>query len=218
MRYLSHTAQPKRNVPQPFGREPIAIDYGRMQAVLKACGDAIGWKHKPGAGRGMGVAIYTYAASHCAVAAEVELTDKGALKVLHMAAAMDVGTTVNPLGLKAQIEGGLTMGLSAALRERITVKAGRALQSTYNDYPVIRMPDVPLIDVVLIESGAFPSGGGEIAVPGIAPALANAVYAATGARIRSLPLFHAKPTLEPRTSVLAGSTCTASRWVNDVKS
>jgi isoquinoline 1-oxidoreductase beta subunit len=173
--------------------DPSEISYQRMAAVLKSVGETIGWNYKPGPGRGMGVAIYTYKGTHCAVAAEVGLTDKGAIKVRRMAAAIDPGTVVNPLAAKAQIEGGMVMGLSAALRERITVKSGKAQQSSYNDYPVVRMPDVPAIEVVLLESGASPTGIGEMGVPGVAPAVANAIFAATGERIRSLPLFHAKP-------------------------
>jgi CO/xanthine dehydrogenase Mo-binding subunit len=108
-----------------------------------------------------------------------------------------MGTVVNPLGARAQIEGGLVMGLSETLRERITVKDSKAEQSTYSDYPILRMPEVPAIDVVLLDSGAFPTGAGEVAVPGVAPAVLNAVFAATGERIRSLPLFHVKPEFDP---------------------
>jgi CO/xanthine dehydrogenase Mo-binding subunit len=176
----------------------MQTSFPRMMAVMKECGNAIGWQHKPGKGRGMGLATYTHLGTHCAVAAEVGLTDKGALKIRRIVAAIDMGTVVNPLGARAQIEGGLVMGLSETLRERITIKDGKAEHSTYSDYPILRMPEVPASDVVLVDSGAFPTGAGEVAVPGVAPAVLNAVFAATGERIRSLPLFHAKPEFDPR--------------------
>jgi isoquinoline 1-oxidoreductase beta subunit len=104
---------------------------------------------------------------------------------------------VNPLGAKAQIEGGLVMGLSGALREQITIKGSKAEQSTYSDYLIMRMPEVPAIEVILVESGAPPTGTGEVGVPGAAPVVANAIFAATGKRIRSLPLFFTAPELDP---------------------
>jgi isoquinoline 1-oxidoreductase beta subunit len=187
--------------PPPHGTEgliaPMQISFARMIAVLKACGSAIGWNYRPAAGRGMGIATYTHLGTHCAVAAEVSSNAKGAVSIRRLVAAMDMGTVVNPLGAQAQIEGGLVFGLSGALRERITFKNGKAEQSTYSDYSIIRMPEVPAIDVVLVRSGATPTGAGEVAVPGVAPAVLNAIYAATGQRVRSLPLYHVKPELDP---------------------
>lgn len=201
MRWLLKQPQLKKTDPTPTGTEgviaPMELSFARMIAVMKACGRAIGWSHKPARGRGMGLATYAHLGTHCAVAAEVVLTQKGGVMVSRMVAAIDMGTVVNPLGAKAQIEGGLVMGLSETLRERITIDAGKAQQSTYSDYRLLRMPEVPVIDVVLVESGALPTGVGEVAVPGVGPAVANAIFAARGARIRSLPLFHTNPELDP---------------------
>jgi isoquinoline 1-oxidoreductase beta subunit len=175
----------------------MQLSFPRMISVMKACGNAIGWNHRPDRRRGMGLAIYTHLGTHCAVAAEVSQTAKRTLLIHRIVAAIDMGTVVNPLGARAQIEGGLVMGLSETLRERITFNNGKAEQSTYSDYQIIRMPEVPAIDVVLVDSGALPTGAGEVAVPGVAPAVLNAVFAATGERIRKLPLFHVKPEFDP---------------------
>jgi isoquinoline 1-oxidoreductase subunit beta len=201
MRWLLKQPHFTKIEPPPPGTEgiiaPMQTSFPRMIAVLQACGKAVGWKHKPGQRRGMGLAIYTHLGTHCAVASEVSLTAKRTLKIHRIVAAVDMGTVVNPLGARAQIEGGLVMGLSETLRERITFNKGKAEQSTYSDYQIIRMPEVPAIDVVLVDSGALPTGAGEVAVPGVAPAVVNAVFAATGERIRKLPLFHVKPEFDP---------------------
>jgi isoquinoline 1-oxidoreductase subunit beta len=197
MRWLLKQPHLTKIEPPPTGTQglfpPMQNSFPRMIEVMKACGRAIGWNHRPSPRRGMGLATYTHLGTHCAVAAEVSLTAKRALEIHRIVAAIDMGTVINPLGARAQIEGGLVMGLSETLRERITIKQGKAEQSTYSDYSIIRMPEVPAIDVVLVESGASPTGAGEVAVPGVAPAVVNAVFAATGERIRSLPLFHSRP-------------------------
>jgi isoquinoline 1-oxidoreductase beta subunit len=197
MRWLLGQPTLMKTEPPPKGTEglfaPMPTSYARMLAVMNACAKTIGWKYRPGRGRGMGIAMYTHLGTHCAVAAEVRITRKGAVEVRRLVASIDLGTVVNPLGAEAQIQGGLVMGLSETLRERITIKAGRAEQSTYSDYPVVRMPEIPQIDVILVESGAAPTGAGEVGVPGVAPAVINAVFAATGDRVRSLPLYHSRP-------------------------
>lgn len=187
--------------PPPHGTEgliePSTINFQRMIGVLTACRDKIGWSHKPGAGHGMGLATYNHLGTHCAVAAEVQIDDKGKLRIKRLVAAVDMGTVVNPLGAQAQIQGGLVFGLSGVLRERVTIVAGKAEQTSFSDYSVITMPEVPKIDVILIDSGAFPSGAGEVAVPGPGPAVANAIFAATGRRIRAMPIFFTRPELDP---------------------
>jgi CO/xanthine dehydrogenase Mo-binding subunit len=103
-------------------------------------------------------------------------------------AAVDIGTVVNPLGATAQIEGSIIFGLSAALKQAITVKNGSIMQSNFTDFPVTRMPEAPAIEVHLVSSENVPLGAGETAVPPTAPAIANAVFAATGIRLRRLPM------------------------------
>jgi CO/xanthine dehydrogenase Mo-binding subunit len=102
---------------------------------------------------------------------------------------MDCGTAVNPQLVRAQLEGGSLFGLSAALGEKITLAGGRVEQRNFNDYPLLRIRDAPRVDALMLDSPDAPVGGvGEPPVPGVAPALANAIFAATGRRLRQLPL------------------------------
>jgi isoquinoline 1-oxidoreductase beta subunit len=110
--------------------------------------------------------------------------------VRRISCAFDCGTPVNPALVRAQVEGGITMGLSAALREKVTLEAGRVRESNFDGYPLLTIAQAPSIDVILLESPAEPVGGaGEPPVPAVAPAVANALYRLTGARRRSLPLL-----------------------------
>jgi len=101
---------------------------------------------------------------------------------------MDVGTVVNPSQVEAQIEGSIAFALSAALYGAITVEQGRVVQSNFNDYPLLRMAEMPRVEVHLIPSSESPSGAGEPALPPVAPAVCNALFALTGKRIRKLPI------------------------------
>jgi isoquinoline 1-oxidoreductase subunit beta len=103
-------------------------------------------------------------------------------------AAADNGRVVNPLGATAQIEGSIIFGLSAALKQEITVQNGGIVQANFNDFPILRISEVPPVEVHLIESAEDPRGCGETGVPPTAPALANAIFAATGKRVRKLPI------------------------------
>lgn len=116
----------------------------------------------------------------------------GALRVERVCAAVDCGIVVNPETARAQVEGGINFGLSAALGERITIEGGRVAESNFHDYPPLRLPDAPRIEVEFIRSEAAPGGLGEPGTPPIAAALANAVFAATGVRVRELPLRYAE--------------------------
>jgi isoquinoline 1-oxidoreductase beta subunit len=101
---------------------------------------------------------------------------------------VDCGTVVNPLGARAQVEGGVIFGLSAALKQEITVQGGRVDQSNFKDYPALRMNEAPQHDIHFIPSNEPVKGMGECALPGIAPAVTNAIFAATGVRVRKLPV------------------------------
>jgi CO/xanthine dehydrogenase Mo-binding subunit len=101
---------------------------------------------------------------------------------------VDCGVAVNPGNIKAQVEGGIVFGLTAALKAETTIQDGRVQQSNFDDYPILRLDEMPQIDVHIVESDRPPSGMGEMAVPPIAPAVANAVFAATGMRIRHVPI------------------------------
>jgi len=120
--------------------------------------------------------------------AEASLDDKGRLKVHRVVCAVDCGRIVNPDTVKAQMESGITFGLSAALYGAITLKDGRVEQGNFHDYPVVRMDAMPAVEVHIVNSDQAPGGVGEPGVPPIAPAVANALFAACGARVRSLPM------------------------------
>jgi len=126
-------------------------------------------------------------ASYVAQVADVSVTD-GMVKVHRVVCAVDCGMTVNPDTVAAQMESGIVFGLSAALGGAITLKDGRVEQSNYNNYPILRMRDMPEVQVHIVPSREEPTGIGEPGVPPIAPAVANAVFMATGIRIRRLPI------------------------------
>jgi isoquinoline 1-oxidoreductase subunit beta len=145
-----------------------------------------GWGSRPPAGRARGIAVHFTFGSYAAEVAEVSV-DHNRLRVHRVVAAVDVGIPVNPLSIEAQTQGGIIDGLSAAMFGAITIDRGRVMQSTFEDYPLLRHRDAPAIDVHIVPSTEKPTGFGEIALPPIAPAIANAVFAATGRRIRKLP-------------------------------
>ena len=126
--------------------------------------------------------------TYVAQIAEVEVSKAGEVRVHRIVCAVDCGTVVNPDTVKAQMEGGIVFGISGALWGEITLKNGRVEQSNFNDYRVLRMNEMPAIEVHLVKSNEKPGGIGEPGTAATAPALANAVFAATGKRIRQLPL------------------------------
>jgi isoquinoline 1-oxidoreductase beta subunit len=176
------------------GKDPLAYrdallgNNERARRVLLSAAKEAGWPRAPRAGRGMGVALLQEWDSIVAHVIEVEMAGDR-LRVKRIVAAMDCGTAVNPQQVRAQLEGGSLFGLSAALGEKITLGGGRVEQRTFNDYPLLRIREAPPIDTILIDTPDVKVGGvGEPPVPGVAPALANAIFAATGKRLRSLPL------------------------------
>lgn len=168
----------------------------RHRALLERVAVMSGWRTAPRAGadpatgvrRGRGVAIVESFGSIVAEACEVAVTNDGTLRVERVWAAVDCGIVVNPDTARAQIEGGILFGLSAALGEQITLEAGRVVQGNFHDYPLLRLPDSPRIEVEFVASTAAPGGLGEPGTPPIAAALVNAIFAATGVRVRALPL------------------------------
>ena len=141
------------------------------------------------AGHGRGVAVGNYGEpTSLALVAELSVETQGRIRVHRLTCAVDCGQVVNPLSLNAQIEGGLVWGLSATLWGEITLKDGRIEQSNFHDYRVARLRDVPRIQVHIVPSTGPPGGIGEPSVPLVAPAVTNALFAATGRRHRRLPL------------------------------
>jgi len=161
----------------------------RARAVLDLAAKAAGWGQPLPAGRGRGVALLFSAwGSYLAEVAEVEVSKAGELRVHRIVCAVDCGTVINPDTVKAQIEGGVNFGISAALWGEVTLKHGRVEQSNFHNYRVLRMNEAPTIEVHLVRNFEAPGGLGEPGTSVTAPALANAVFAATGKRIRKLPL------------------------------
>jgi len=165
----------------------LAAREPRTRRVLEAVAERAGWSQP--AGRALGVAAFAGWSSYVALVAEAERAADGTARVRRLTCAFDCGTAVNPALVRAQVEGGVTMALSAALKERITIEAGRVRERNFDDYPLLAIGEAPPIDVVLLESPAAAVGGaGEPPVPAVAPAVANALYRLTGVRRRSLPL------------------------------
>ena len=148
------------------------------------------WHKSLTAGRGRGIAVAFGWGSYVAQVAEVTWDAKnGNLRIDRVVCAVDCGTAINPLGVQAQMEGAINFGLAQALKSAVTISAGRVEQSNFNDYEVLRLSDAPpVIEVYIVPSSERPGGCGEVGVPAAAPAVANATFAATGKRIRRLPI------------------------------
>jgi isoquinoline 1-oxidoreductase beta subunit len=180
-----------------FGRDPLAFRLELIgqtsplhRSVLERAAREAGWGTPLPKGRSRGVAVYRYGANSTYVAevAEVSVEPNGQVRVHRVVCAVDCGTVVNPGIIEAQIEGGILYGLSAALSGEITFARGRCQQSNFHDAPLLRFSEAPAIEVHILKNDRPPTGIGEPSVPPIAPAVANAVSAAIGHRIRELPL------------------------------
>lgn len=161
--------------------------HPKEKTVLELAAQKAGWGKPLPKGRAHGVAVHSSFGSTVAQVAEVSI-EKNQLRVHRVTCAIDCGFAVNPDGIKAQMESGIVFGLSAALYGAITIKDGRVEQSNFHDYPLLRFNEMPQIDVHIVTSQAAPTGVGEPGTPPIAPAVANAVFALTGKRLRQLPL------------------------------
>jgi len=164
--------------------KPIAA---RLRAVLDLAAEKADWSKPLPSGVFRGIAAHFAYGGYCAQVAEVSLKD-GKLKVHRVVAAIDAGWVVNPDMVRYQVEGGIFYGLSAALYGEITIKNGRVEQSNFHDYKVARMQEMPQVEVHILEGKGDQGGAGEPGVPPIAPAVCNAIFAATGRRIRKLPI------------------------------
>jgi isoquinoline 1-oxidoreductase beta subunit len=157
--------------------------------VLETVAEKAGWGKSMPKGKGRGIAQHSCFGAYVAQVAEVSVNEKdGTIKVDRIVAAVDCGPVVNPDSVKAQIEGGVIEGLSAALKEEIKFSNGGVKTDNFDDYKIIRMSEIPEIEVHVIKSNEPIGGIGEPGVTPTAPAVANAVFNATGARIRRLPL------------------------------
>ncbi len=174
--------------PYQYRRKMLQHEKGRRDlAVLDAAAKKAEWEKPPAAGVHRGIAVYASYGSYAAGVVEIAM-DGGEVKLRRVVIALDSGHVASPDGVVAQIEGSVVWALSATLFGEITIRDGRVEQSNFHDYPMLRLDRMPVVEAVLVPSGGFWGGAGEPAVPPVAPALVNAVFAATGRRIRSLPL------------------------------
>jgi isoquinoline 1-oxidoreductase beta subunit len=176
------------------GQDPLALrrklmaDHPKHLAVLNAAAERAGWDKPLPKGVYRGVAQTMGFGSYVAAVAEVSVSDEGRLKIHRIVAATDPGHALNPQQIEAQVEGSFVYGLSAALYGECTVKEGRMEQENFNTYEVMRMGEMPAVETVIVPSGGFWGGVGEPTIAVAAPAVLNAIFAATGKRIRDLPL------------------------------
>jgi isoquinoline 1-oxidoreductase beta subunit len=159
----------------------------RLLGVLNLAAEKAAWTKPLPAGRFRGVAVVNNIGSFNAQIAEISV-NQGKIRVHRVVCAVDCGVVVNPAGVRQQIESGIVYGLSAALKQGITFERGRVQQTNFHQYDPLRIDEMPVVEVYLVESQAAPGGIGEASTPTAAPAVANAVFAATGKRIRQLPL------------------------------
>jgi isoquinoline 1-oxidoreductase beta subunit len=175
------------------GKDPVALrrrlhaSSPRLVGVLDIAAERAGWGTPLPAGRFRGVAAVAGFGSYNAQVAEISL-DQGRLRVHRVVCVVDCGRVINPSGVLQQMEGGLVYGLSAALRGEITIDRGRVEQQNFHQYDPLRIHEMPVVEVHIVASEAAPGGIGEVATPAIAPAVTNAIFAATGKRIRRLPI------------------------------
>jgi isoquinoline 1-oxidoreductase subunit beta len=190
--YIDELAQAAGQDPYKFRRTLLA-GKSDFLGVLDTIAEKSEWGKPLGQGRGRGIAIHECYGSIIGQVAEVTVSQKGEVKVDRVVAAVDCGHVVNPGIVEAQIQSGVIYGLSAALYGEITIKQGRVEQGNFDDYQVVRLADAPKIEVYLALSGGKKWGGiGEPGTAATAPAVANAVFAATGTRVRSMPLKNVK--------------------------
>jgi isoquinoline 1-oxidoreductase beta subunit len=181
----------------PYDDNPAYTwDTGRLARVLRTAAERADWGSLLPAGHGRGVACCYANEAYAAMVAEVAM-DGHRLRILRYVCAVDCGLVVNPSGVEAQVHGSVMFGLAAALHQEITVEDGAVVQGNFDDFPLLRMDEAPAVEVHLVggggelgEASGPPLGAGEMAVPPVAPALANAIFAANGRRLRRLPLRH----------------------------
>jgi isoquinoline 1-oxidoreductase beta subunit len=186
--FLDEVAHAGGKDPYQLRRELLKGGDPRLLAVLDLAAEKAGWGKPLPEGRARGIAVRKSFESYVAEVAEVSLDDKGEPRVDRVVCAVDCGITVNPWNVVAQMESAIVYGLSAALYGEVTLKNGRVQQSNFDDYPVLRIDRMPKVEVHLVKTEADPTGVGEPGVPPLAPAVANALFALTGKRVRKLPI------------------------------
>ena len=164
-------------------------DNPRLRNMLVKATDLAGWGKDLPEGHFQGLATHDFHHTLIAMVVEISLNDLGEVKVRRVVCAVDCGLVVNPKTIELQMESGIVFGLTATLKSAVTFKGGRTEQSNFDDFPILRMPEMPKVDVIIAQNREKPTGIGEVGVPPVAPAIANAIFAATGKRIRKLPIL-----------------------------
>ena len=179
--------------------EQYPVDVARLRNVIELAAERSGWANKkPTKGRALGIAAHRSFLTYVATVVEVEVDDRGRIRIPRVDVAVDAGQIINPDRVRSQFEGAAVFGASIALMGEITAAAGAIKQSNFHDYPVARMNEAPIeTHVHIVPSSAPPAGVGEPGVPPIPPAICNAIFAATGKRIRELPLIKHKLVSSP---------------------
>jgi isoquinoline 1-oxidoreductase beta subunit len=185
--FMDELAHQAGKDPVAFRREQLTRTP-RLRAAIDLAAAKAGWDQPMPPRTGRGIAAQTSFGSYIATVAEVEVTDAGVVRVKRIVTAVDTGIVVNPDSVVAQLQGGLIFGLTAALYGEVTIKNGRVEQSNFHNYRVLRINEVPPIEVHLIPSTEPPGGIGETGTTAAPPAVGNAIYAATGVRLRRLPI------------------------------
>jgi isoquinoline 1-oxidoreductase beta subunit len=187
--FIDELAHATRQDPLALRRKLMA-NHPKHLAVLEAVAQRVGWDKPAPAGVFRGLAQTMGFGSYVAACAEVSVNKDGHLKIHRIVAATDCGYAVNPQQIEAQVEGSFVYGLSAALYGECTVQDGRMVQDNFHTYPVMKIDEMPKVETVIVASGGFWGGVGEPTIAVAAPAVLNAIFAATGKRIRDLPLKH----------------------------
>jgi CO/xanthine dehydrogenase Mo-binding subunit len=184
--FLDEVAAARGKDPYQLRRE-LLPEGDRLRVVLETAASAAHWESPLAEGHGRGIACHTYGDSPVAMVAEVSVTS-GQVRVERVVCAIDCGTVVNPDMVVQQMEGGIAFGLTSLLKGEITYERGRVQQSSFDDFPLLQLADMPDVDVHIVSTTRAPQGAGEMGVPPIVPAVVNAIHACTGVRIRRLPL------------------------------
>jgi len=189
--FIDELANAAGKDPLEFRRDLLS-KQPRHKAVLELTAEKAGWGRPLAEGHGMGVALHKSFNSFVAQIAEVSVTNQGKIRAHRVVCGIDCGRVVNPNIVEAQMESAIAFGLTAVLHGEITMKNGRVQQSNFNNYPLLRLNEMPNIEVYIIQSQEPPTGVGEPGVPPIAAAIGNAIFAVTGKRVRSLPIKDAE--------------------------
>ena len=186
--FMDELAAAAKKDPYEFRRQLLG-KAPRHLGVLELAAKKADWDKPLAAGRYRGIAVLTAFESYAAQVVEISVDRKAkTVKVHRVVCAVDVGQVVNPSTITAQSESAVVYGLSSALHGNITITGGRVKETSFDTYPVLRLDEMPVIEVHIVASTEKPTGAGELSVPPLAPALCNAIFAATGKRVRRLPI------------------------------